>query len=427
LNAAAHMPSATPGRVAIVGGGIVGITTALGFRRNGHDVVVIDPALAELRCSFGNAGSLSAGSVAPLAMPGMLAKVPGMLFGTRAPLRIAPRYSIRAVPWLTRFFLASSRRRVEQISLALNSLLSDSIDLHSKLLKQLNALDLIQRRGQLQLYPSPAALAADNNVWELRRRRGVVAEKISRDEIRQLEPAIGERYTCGVYLPNEALVTNPARLIDVLTKHFVGLGGTLVKARVTGFEHDGSVAKGVSSDVGPVPASAIVIAAGAWSNELSRLAGDDVPLQTQRGYHITLPNAGITLTRPVVAADRKYFASPLEMGIRVAGTVEFDAIDAPPDPRRTQMLASTVPQLLPGIKVANAGTWMGHRPCMPDSLPVIDRASKLKNVFYGFGNGHLGLTAAPKMAELLFELVTDRAPRIDLQPFRATRFKGLKT
>lgn len=410
-------------RVAVVGGGIVGVLTALAFLREGDDVTLVDRGLPEARCSFGNAGSLSPGSVAPLGMPGVLSKVPGMLLMGSAPLRVRPRYALRALPWLTRFVLASAPHRIEEISHALRDLLSDSIVLYSKLLNDIHAQDLIQRRGQLQLYPNLPARDADASVWKLRRSRGVVVEDVSRDEIKQLEPAIGERYNCGIYLPNEGLVSNPARLIETLTSVFVSSGGNVLQAHVKGFVDGGDRAKYVETTAGNIPSDIIVVAAGAWSNALARQAGDDLPLETQRGYHITLPHAGVSLSRPIVAADRKYFVSPMETGIRVAGTVEFDSLEAPPDERRIAALRRSVPELLPGIDVTDASTWMGHRPCMPDSLPVLDRSSRFSNVLYAFGNGHLGLTGAPKMAEVVVALASGRKPSIDLTPFRASRFK----
>ncbi len=405
-------------RVSVVGGGIVGLLTALRFLKDGHAVTIIDRGNARDRCSYGNAGSLSPGSVAPLGMPGVLAKVPGMLLRSDAPLRIAPSYLPKAASWLTRFVLSSRASRVEEISMALRDLLADSVELYGSLLKDLGASDLMQRLGQLQLYRDEDARSADAGVWDLRRRRGVAVETVSRDDLKQLEPSIGPRYTCGVYLPNEGLIVDPARLVDTLAEQFVRTGGTVTRAKVTAIDHDGSTATGLLSEAGAHPADLVIVAAGAWSNELSRLAGDDLPLQTQRGYHLTLPHAAVALSRPIVAADRKYFVSPMESGLRIAGTVEFDSLLAPPNMERAKALGTFVRELLPGIDISAATDWMGHRPCMPDSLPVIDRSDCFGNVFYAFGNGHLGLTGAPKMAELVFAAALGHRAGIDLRPLQ---------
>jgi glycine/D-amino acid oxidase-like deaminating enzyme len=306
----------------------------------------------------------------------------------------------------------------------LSDLLSSSIQLYGDIMRRVSAQDLIRCMGQLQLYPDAASRQSDAGVWNLRRSRGVTVEEVSREEIQQLEPAVGPLYECGIYLPNEGMVTNPGRLIEVLAEYFLRGGGAFVRGQAIGFGGESHRATSVlTSDKGSVAADIVVIAAGAWSNELARQAGDDLPLQTQRGYHITLPDPNVAIARPIVAADKKYFVSPMEIGIRVAGTVEFDSLIAPPNPARAAALARAVPELLPGIRVEKSSTWMGHRPCMPDSLPVIDRSTRFANVLYAFGNGHLGLTGAPKMAELVLALANRSPTDIDIAPFRADRFK----
>ena len=411
-------------RALVIGGGIAGVLTANALLRFGNDVVLVDKGKPEDRCSFGNAGSLSPGSVAPLGMPGVMTTVPGMMIGEAAPLRIRPGYFLPVLPWLTRFVLSSSKRRVEQISHALSDLLADSVERFDELLKEIDAVDLIRRNGQLQLYRSQRQKSKDSEVWSLRRRRGVEVWDLDRDDILQLEANIGPIYTCGVFLPNEGMVTDPARLVEVFTRDFVRSGGEVITAEAVGFDEDTGKAKAVITNRGAIPADAIVITAGAWSNVLSRLAGNDVPLITQRGYHLTLPGRHDVLTRPVVAADRKFFVTPMDMGLRVAGTVEFDSLYAPPNAARARALASALPDLLPEIEVTEQTTWMGHRPCMPDSLPIIDRASGLSNVFYAFGGGHLGLTSAPRMAQLVTDLVLGRRPNMDISPFSVDRFSG---
>jgi len=410
------------GPVVIVGGGIVGMAVAHALLRDHRRVVVIDSGLAQQRCSYGNAGSLSPGSVAPLGMPGVVRQVPGWLTDRQAPLYVSTDYWFKVAPWLTKFVLASGKKQVERISHALKDLLGTSIVLYSQLLREIGASDLVSKHGQLQLYPSHAYRAKDEAVWRLRRERGVAVDYVERDDITAMEPGIGDRYTCGVFLPNEGLVVNPGRLVEVLAASFASFGGQVMTSRVQGFDIQAGVVKGVITDAGIVPASAVVVAAGAWSNKLSRQLGDDLPLQTQRGYHVTLPNSGVRISRPVVAADRKYFVSPMEMGVRVAGTVEFDSLHKPAKYDRARTLMRSVIELFPDIDTSNASMWMGHRPCFPDSLPVIDHASRHANVLYAFGNGHLGLTAAPMMGLLIADLVEGRKPRIDLKPFTMARF-----
>lgn len=408
--------------VTVVGGGIVGVLCATRLLQLGFQVRVVDQGLSERRCSYGNAGSLSPGSVAPLGMPGVLRQIPGWLIDRAAPLHVSQDYWIRSLPWLLKFLRASTPRRVEDISHGLKSLLSSSVDKYVELLTEVRGLDLLRRTGQLQLYPSPEALKKDCRTWQLRRERGVVAENVHADEIRQLESAVSRRYAWGVYLPNEGLIIHPARLLDLLTEHIVRQGAEIRTGEVLGFDlSEGAVAALVLNG-DRIRVDQVVIAAGAWSNMLTRQLGEDFPLQTQRGYHVTLSDPGIELKRPVVAADRKYFASPMEHGLRIAGTVEFADLAAPPNFARAEAVLAAARELLPGLNITGGTQWMGNRPCLPDSLPVLDRARDFRNVFYAFGNGHLGLTAAPIMGELVASLVSGSQPAVDISPFSARRF-----
>jgi glycine/D-amino acid oxidase-like deaminating enzyme len=411
-----------PSHSVVVGGGVAGIMCAVALLKRGLGVTIVDEGIAERRCSYGNAGSLSPGSVAPLAMPGILGQVPGMVLDRNAPLHIRANYILRAAPWLLRFVRESSASRVEEISHGLSSLLGNSIELYTKLLSDVGSMDLLRRRGQLQLYATEKDFKKDQAVWELRRSRGVKVENVGVDDIRQLEPAIGKRYTCGVYLPNEGMITNPAGLVDRLTESFLRNGGHVVNATASGFDIGIAEPRAILTNKGSIAGDSFIIAAGAWSNLLTRQIGDDLPLQTQRGYHLTVTSPNIELNRPVVAADRKYFVTPLDVGLRIAGTVEFDSLESKPNYDRAHALMKNVPELLPGLEVSDSSMWMGHRPCMPDSLPVIDRSTRFRNVYYAFGNGHLGLTGSPMMADLVASLVVGSGPAIDLSPFRVSRF-----
>jgi glycine/D-amino acid oxidase-like deaminating enzyme len=408
--------------VTIVGGGIVGILCAMRLLQLGFRVRVVDHGLSERRCSYGNAGSISAGSVAPLGMPGVLRQLPGWLTDRAAPLHVSPDYWLRIFPWLLKFVRASSPRRVEEISYGLSSLLSSSVDKYVELLTKVGGLHLLRRTGQLQLYPNPEAFKKDCQTWQLRRERGVVVEDVHADEIRQLEPAVGRRYGWGVYLPNEGLIVQPAALLDLLTEHIVRNGAEIRIADVLGFDVSEGAVTALVLNGDRISVDHVVIAAGAWSNTLTKQLGDDFPLQTQRGYHVTLSKPGIELKRPVVAADRKYFASPMEHGLRIAGTVEFADLSAPPNFERAQTVLAAARELLPDLNTADGTEWMGNRPCLPDSLPVLDRARNFANVFYAFGNGHLGLTAAPMMGELVTSLISGTKPAVDIAPFAASRF-----
>lgn len=408
--------------ITVVGAGVVGLFCAISMQRAGHDVLLVDRGGPGEGCSFGNAGSLSPGSVAPLAMPGILSQVPSWLLDPHGPLHIQSSYWLAAAPWMLRFLMSARPREVESISHALKALLSTSIDLYRRTLNEVGGMHLLRRTGQLQLYSSRAAMRKDDAVWHLRRARGVDVQEVDSDDIRQLEPAVGPDYRRGVYLPNEGMIINPFGLSQLLAEQFVRNGGEIRRADVDGFHIGPDGPTALKSSSGDIPIKRVVVAAGAWSRSLAAALGDSVPLQTQRGYHVTISNSGASLTRPVVAADAKCFVTPMEMGIRIAGTVEVAALGTPPNFSRAKALLVSARRMVPALDGKDGSDWMGDRPCLPDSLPVIGPATRHSNVIYAFGHGHLGLTGAPMTGEIVAAMASGAKPPIDVSPFRADRF-----
>ena len=412
----------TTRHVAVIGGGIVGTMSAWSLLRAGLKVTLLERDLFGLGCSSGNAGSVSAGSVAPMGMPGMWKQVPAWLIDPDGPLHIRADHALQVVPWLMRFVRASSPGRVEAISHALKALTAPSLEIYREMVRQIDAPSLFESAGQLQVYTSDEARRKDAGGWALRRARGVTVQEIGGGEIHELEPAVGRQFTHGIYLPNEGMIVNPSRLVRRLAESFTANGGLVKEWRVQGFDIRADKTIRILCDGGVVEPDSIVIAAGVWSQSLAAQLGDSLPLESQRGYHVSFPQSGIHIKRTVVASEAKCFATPMEDGLRVAGTVEFGSPDAPASKRRVDALLRHSKALFPALSTAKYTDWMGNRPCMPDSLPVLGHASKFPSVVYAFGHGHLGITCAPMTSRLVTDLVLDRPPSIDLAPYSATRF-----
>jgi D-amino-acid dehydrogenase len=177
----------------------------------------------------------------------------------------------------------------------------------------------------------------------------------------------------------------------------------------------------VTTDAGPLAFDALVIAAGSWSRKLMRGFGDDAPLDTERGYHVMMENS-IDLRLPLLFADHKFSVTPMADGIRLGGTVEFAGLEAPPNPQRWDIMAQRSRAVLPGLKPEMRSTWMGFRPSMPDSLPVIGPSPRHPNVYYAFGHGHLGLTLGAVTGRMIADLVAGRPPVVEPTPYQITRF-----
>ncbi len=409
--------------IIIAGAGVVGVALAWHLARGGARVTIIDPDDPAAGASYGNAGAISQGSVAPLAMPGVLKQVPGMLWDPRGALRIPPTALPRLLPWLWRFVAAARPARVLEIAEALHALQGHALDHHRMMLAEEGALDLLRENGQLLLYPDEAGFAKDAGGFSLRRRFGHRFDILRGAALAEYQPGIAPHYTLGVVLPDQGSSTNPRRHALAFLRGAERMGATLLRGRVQSIITEGGRATGVMTDGGPLPADHVVLAAGMWSAALLRPLGYRIPLESQRGYHVMIPDAGVTLERPVVASDRKAFLSPMEAGLRVAGTVEFGGLKRAPDPRRAAYLLEDVKRVFPAARTDGAEPfWMGHRPCLPDSLPVLGPVARWPGLWCAFGHGHLGLTSSAPTGSVLSLAILGPAPNIDLAPFAPERF-----
>lgn len=384
--------SAPVQRVAVVGAGIVGTSIALTLRKRGTDVMLVDRDEPGRGCSYGNSGAVSPASVAPVAMPGVLASVPRMLLDDESPLYLPPGYLPRAVPWLLRFVASARPAVVSESARKLAALHADCVAAHEAMTRELGVPELLLQRGHLHLYPDEAALAKDCTGWQMRSEYGFHCERIDRAAIVAMEPNVCSRYRIGMYMADHATILNPFRYVQAMARGFAAQGGRVVRGEVSSLE---SAAGGWRLRGPQVPAEsfdAVVVAAGAWSRRLLAPQGYKLAMESQRGYHLQFQGAHDTVSRTVVLADKKVFFTPMEEGLRVGGTVEIGGLDAPPDPRRAAVLARITHEAFQGLENVPTTTWMGHRPCMPDSVPVVGPVPGRQGLWVATGHGHLGLT-----------------------------------
>lgn len=414
--------TADPARIAVIGGGIVGVCCALYLRRDGHDVTLIEREAPGSGASKGNAGALSPGSCIPLSMPGTVRAAPGWLLDADSPLVVRPRYAAIALPWLIRFVLAGRAGRVEALADALRALHGPTFECYAPLLKDAGAESLVRRTGTLVVYESESAFAAAARERAMRRRRGIAVEEIEGDGLRQFEPALSDRYRYGMLLPEHGFVVEPHRLTRTLADHFLRMGGRLLRARADGFRFAGSRLVAVVTETGEITVDRTVIAAGAWSKDLARAAGLRVPLESQRGYHVTLPAPGVIPRLPVTDSAAKIYATPMEGGLRVAGTVEFAGLHAPPNWDRARRLIALAKRIYPDAREDGFTEWMGHRPCLPDSLPAIGPVPGSPCIVCAFGHGHNGMTSGPVTGRIIADMIAGRNPGLDMRPYRPDRF-----
>lgn len=386
MGAGAASPS-----VAVVGAGIVGVAIAYQLLKRGATVTLIDRDDPGSGASFGNSGAISPGSVAPLAMPGVLKTVPGMMVDPESPLFLPLGYLPRAAPWLYEFVRSSAPERVQATGNKLAALHAGAIEAHRALTHEIGAPELFMQRGHLHLYPDAAAVSKDAGGWRMREQHGFKLERLDRAGILALEPNVGPRYQVAIFMADHATILNPRRYVQMIAKAFAARGGTILKEAVGALKPDGD-AWCVETDAQSRRFDHVVLAGGAWSRALLDPLGVPLRLESQRGYHVQFHGHADVITRTVVLADRKCFLAPMEEGLRIGGTVEIAGLARVPEPRRGAVLKRFAIETFPGLADVPTTDWMGHRPCMPDSVPVIGAAPGHSGLWLAIGHGHLGLT-----------------------------------
>lgn len=423
------MSIGTGRRVAVIGGGAVGVISAIESLREGHRVTIIEPGTpgGEQAASYGNAGWLSSHSVIPPAEPGVWKKIPKYLSDPLGPLAIRWRYLPKAAPWLIRYLLSGwTEQRVEETARALRDLLRDAPLLHQKLADEAGVGHLIERQGVLHIYTSREAFEADRLGWSIRRRVGVEWLELSEDEMRQREPDLDRRYRFGVLVEEAGRCRDPGAYVAALAEHAKARGAQFLVAKARGLRLENGKLAAVETDDGEVACDAAVVAAGARSKALAASIGDELPLETERGYHAMIEDPGTGPRLSFQASDAKLVVNWTNKGLRAAGTVEIAGLDAPPDWRRAEVLRDHLlgmfPKLPRDLPKDRVKTWMGFRPSMPDGRPCIGYASRSRDVVYAFGHGHIGLVGSARTGRLVAQLVGGRAPEIPMAPFDPKRF-----
>jgi D-amino-acid dehydrogenase len=411
-------------RVVVIGAGIVGVCCASFLQQLGRHVVLVDrlPPGDDGASSFGNAGSLSTSSCVPIATPGLLPKVPGWLLSRTGPLTIRWRHLPTLAPWLWRFVRSGSLESVEAAADALSMLHSPSLELHRELAREAGVADVVRSCSYLHVYRRVESNRLSQLEWRLRAEHGARLELLDAGALHEVEPDLAPEYQQAVLIHDQGYTANPSRLVAALAAQVVANGGEWVQCAVRGLDTSGDQVRAVNTESSSIDAREVVIAAGAWSTRLTRMLGIDLPLETERGYHVTLGDPGVTLSNTVMETDAKFVATPMETGLRLAGTVELASVDAAPDYRRADAILSRGRAMFPGLDPSTVSRWMGRRPSLPDGLPVIGRAPGYRNVYLAFGHAHTGMVGAPNTGRIIAGMVCGQPLNVDTTPFRADRF-----
>jgi glycine/D-amino acid oxidase-like deaminating enzyme len=401
--------------IAIIGAGVVGMTCALALLHQGRGVTLFDPNAPGSGCSYGNAGTIADYAVQPVGTPGVLRDLPRLMFDRNSPLAIRKAALPTLAPWLARFLRQSLPGKARANAQVLAGLLADAWPRWAELAADCGASDLLQDRGCLYLFADQKGVDAAKSDLAFRRDLGVQVDLLNSAELAAMEPGLPPM-AGAAFFPGARFLSDPSAMMAALAARVQALGGVFIAEPVK------SLIPGAQPRLQAVQewqASEIIVAAGAHSKALARMAGVRVPLETERGYHLEWDRPQPRLTRPACITERGFYLCPMTGRLRVAGTVELGGLKAPPSPHRLARLEEGAKSVYPDLGTPSR-TWMGFRPSLPDSLPVIERGEN--HVTLAFGHGHLGVTLAPITAALVANAISGKSPHLDLAPLSARRF-----
>ncbi|MCL4189390.1 MAG: FAD-binding oxidoreductase [Rhodobacteraceae bacterium] len=405
--------------VAVIGAGVIGLSVALRLAAEGREVVVIDPEPPGSGASYGNAGVVADYAVLPVGTPAVLASLPRLMFDRTSPLALRGAAIPALAPWLLRFLRQSLPAPARRNAAALAGLLGPAVAAWEAMAEEVGGTDLLRPSGSLYAYESAASMQATARELAWRRDLGVAIEMLGPAEAAALEPRLPP-LAGAAHFPQTRALADPGLMLSLVAEAAAERGATFLRA---GAERLVRSAGGVTVEGTGLRLHArrAVVAAGAHARSLARSAGDRIPLETERGYHLEWDMAVPPLGRPVCPVARGFYLCPMAGRLRAAGTVELGGLSAPPSPHRLALIERGARAIFPDLP-APARSWMGFRPSLPDSLPAVGPSRGGAEVIHAFGHGHIGMTLAPLTAEAVADMVADRPPRPEFGPCAPARF-----
>lgn len=408
--------------VIVLGAGIVGASTAVHLQQSGQQVVLVDRRQPGEETSFGNAGIVERNGFQPITIPAAPSVLLGIAFKQSTAVNYDLATLIKLMPWLWALRKHGTSAALQAHAHAIGPLKARAILEHQELAKLANAERFYRKSGWLHLFRSAASFRADEGERHYARIFGVDYRELEGADINSVEPGLKTDGLLGVFWPESASVSNPGAVTSALWRYLIQRGGQFFTGDALKLERKRSGWRLVTPRA-VIEAPRVVAALGPWSGEFAALMGEHFPLAVKRGYHVHFrPRSGASLSRPVVDIDNGYAMTPMEKGIRLTTGVEFADRDAPPSPVQIMMAKKRAEGLFPLGRAVEETPWMGSRPCLPDSLPIVGPSPANPGLWYNFGHGHAGFTLGPVTGRLLAEMILGRSPCVDPAPLSPLRF-----
>lgn len=410
-------------RVAVLGGGIVGVCAALEAQKAGFEVVLIDRKKPGRETSFGNAGVLSESSVVVLNNPGLIKTLPKLLLNNGIGFRYSPWFVLKNLGWFLKFLSYCTPRKSRHAAKALRALMVISLERHKALIKEAKVDELLRYQGWLKIFRKTESFERFKAEMKIMDDAGVRYSIYDQSQIRQLEPGLEPIYKHAVLVDDTCGVNNPAKLTDAYVDLFLAAGGTVIEDSVIGLDH-GTKPWVVRLQSGnDVIADQVVLAAGAWSAEIASWLGYRIPMLWERGYHRHLePAKAPALKRAIHDIDGGYVMAPMQTGVRITTGVEMRDRDAEMNFSQLDAAIEDARSHHGFGEPVDAEPWMGRRPTLVDSLPMLGSAPRHEGLFFNFGHQHIGLSMAPGSGQVMAALLQGQTPPIDIAPFNPSRF-----
>ena len=406
-------------KIGVVGAGIQGVCTALFLQKKGYQVIIFDRDQPINSASYGNAGHFSPYASVPLNRTDIISDVPTMLLSSRGPLSLKWNYVPKMIPWFLKFLLNCRQERMMHTAKNMHQILDQSLPAFDELFEEINLEGLVENKGILYVW-TDKNLKSRELENKIKEELGVKQQLVNPKEIHDLEPNLKPFYHGGVYYDYARHARNPRKILTKLLENFINKGGKFLKLNIQdiNFDEDKPV---IRSETQRFIFDKLVIACGAFSKKLTDKLHEQIPLDTERGYHVHFKDCDHLISRPVVHANRAFGLTPMEQGLRVVGTVEFGGLDNPLSKSRIKNLILNAKDMLEGLP-EHKDEWLGFRPSLPDFLPVIGPSKNYKNVFYSFGHHHLGWTLGAISGKIVSMMIANENTNLNLKPYSSLRF-----
>ena len=406
--------------VGIVGAGIQGVCAGLHILKKGIPVTIFDKQEPGMMASYGNAGHFSPYAVVQLNRPDIIFDVPKMLLSSNGPLALKWNYIPKMLPWILKYLKSSTKKNMMHTAKYMHQILNLSLDAYDDMFKEIDTTNLVERKGIIYVWTNKNKKSRDLEI-KVREELGVKQKIVSKEEILDLEPNLNPVFDAGAYYDYAYHARDPHGILKKLFELFVKKGGKFQKSEVTDIKQTSHNNSEIITSEKKYNFEKIVLACGAFSKYFTDKLGENIPLDTERGYHVHFESMENLISRPVIFLDRGFGMTPMNQGLRAVGTVELGGLNNPLSKKRIEYIVNCAKELLPQLK-EHKDEWLGFRPTLPDFLPVIGPSSKFKNIIYSFGHQHLGWTLGAITGKIVSGIISEENTNLDLQPYSSSRF-----